>query len=203
MNDEKAVSPPSSVMWHPIETAPKDNKHPLYLAQFNIDTGELIELDWDAAWEAESESWEMPQVYYTWCSANGRVEEPTHWAYQNASIPQSAYAELAVERDELKFRVEQLDALVTRISDRAEKAESQLAELRKELADTESDMGTCADHNIELQGQLADLRGRVDSVLTRYQDRRVFRNPHTAQVARAIQEEIGTLAAADGGCHAG
>lgn len=84
------VSPPSGVAWHPIETAPKDNKHPLYLAQFNPDTGELIELDWDASWEAESESWEIPQVYYIWRSANGRVEEPTHWAYQNALAQQPA-----------------------------------------------------------------------------------------------------------------
>ena len=89
------VSPPSSVVWHPIETAPKDNKHPLYLAQFDHDTGELIELDWDAAWEAESESWEIPQVYYIWRSANDRVGEPTHWAYQNASIQQPAADRLA------------------------------------------------------------------------------------------------------------
>lgn len=80
------VSPPSSVAWHPIETAPKDNKHPLYLAQFNLDTGELIELDWDAAWESESESWEIPEVYYIWRSANGRVEEPTHWAYMKNCV---------------------------------------------------------------------------------------------------------------------
>lgn len=93
------VSPPSGVAWHPIETAPKDNKHPLYLAQFNPDTGELIELDWDASWEAESESWEIPQVYYIWRSANGRVEEPTHWAYQNALAQQPAAVDGAmVER---------------------------------------------------------------------------------------------------------
>lgn len=79
--------PPNAVAWHPIETAPKDNKRPLYLAQFNTDTGELIDLDWDASWEAESESWEIPQVYYIWRSANGRVEEPTHWAYQDLQQP--------------------------------------------------------------------------------------------------------------------
>lgn len=45
-------------------------------------------------------------------------------------IPHSAYAELAAERDEMKFRAEQLDALVTRINDRADTAESQLAEER-------------------------------------------------------------------------
>lgn len=84
------ASPPSGVTWHPIETAPKDNKQPLYLARFDPDTGELIELDWDAYWEAESESWEMPQVYYIWRSANDRVEDPTHWAYQNISEPKPA-----------------------------------------------------------------------------------------------------------------
>lgn len=79
--------PPSTVAWHPIETAPKDNKRPLYLAQFNTETGDLIDLDWDASWEPESESWEIPQVYYIWRSANGRVEEPTHWAYQDLQQP--------------------------------------------------------------------------------------------------------------------
>lgn len=82
-----APVPPNAVVWHPIETAPKDNKRPLYLAQFNTETGDLIDLDWDASWEPESESWEIPQVYYVWRSANGRVEEPTHWAYQGLQEP--------------------------------------------------------------------------------------------------------------------
>ncbi len=82
-----APVPPNAVVWHPIETAPKDNKRPLYLAQFNTETGDLIDLDWDASWEPESESWEIPQVYYIWRSANGRVEEPTHWAYQDLQQP--------------------------------------------------------------------------------------------------------------------
>lgn len=68
--------------WYPIEQAPKDNKRPLFIAQFD-DEGKLIEMDWDAIWEAESESWELPQVYYVWMSANGRVEEPTHFAYMD------------------------------------------------------------------------------------------------------------------------
>lgn len=76
--NESLPTPPSK--WHPIETAPKDNKRPLWLAEFNED-GSLRELDWDGAWEIEQESWEMPEYYYVWCSANGRVEEPTHWAY--------------------------------------------------------------------------------------------------------------------------
>ena len=89
-----APVPPNAVTWHPIETAPKDNKRPLYLAQFNTETGDLIDLDWDASWEPESESWEIPQVYYIWRSANGRVEEPTHWAYQDlASAPQQPVGE--------------------------------------------------------------------------------------------------------------
>lgn len=68
--------------WMPIETAPKDNKRPLYPARFD-DQGKLQEIDFDGSWESESESWELPQVYYYWASANDRVEEPTHWAYQN------------------------------------------------------------------------------------------------------------------------
>ena len=73
--------------WLPIETAPKDNERPLWIAQFNQDTGKLIALDWDASWEREQESWEIPQVYYIWRSANGSVEEPTHWAYQESDTP--------------------------------------------------------------------------------------------------------------------
>lgn len=71
------------INWQPIETAPKDNKRPLYLAHFN-DAGEMTEIDFNASWEAEQESWEIPQVYYIWVSEHGRVEEPTHWAYMDA-----------------------------------------------------------------------------------------------------------------------
>lgn len=99
----KGTVPPSAITWHPIETAPKDNKHPLYLAQFNPDTGELIELDWDASWEAESESWEIPQVYYVWRSANDRVEEPTHWAYQNIPAQQPAAVDGAARRRDVRL----------------------------------------------------------------------------------------------------
>lgn len=67
--------------WQPIETAPKDNKRPLLLACFAAN-GRMTSFDWNAAWESESESWEIPQVYYYWASENGYVEEPTHWAYQ-------------------------------------------------------------------------------------------------------------------------
>lgn len=74
-------------VWRPIETAPKDNARPLYLARFNPDTGELQGIDWDGSWEAESEGWEMPQIYYVWKSAHATVDEPTHWAYQDEPIP--------------------------------------------------------------------------------------------------------------------
>lgn len=68
-------------MWQPIETAPKDNKRPLWLARFN-DDGTMQSFDYNGSWESESESWEMPQVYYFWATENGYVEEPSHWAYQ-------------------------------------------------------------------------------------------------------------------------
>lgn len=70
--------------WLPIETAPRDNKRMLYLA--SIVDGELRELDFDGIWQSESESWEMPEVYYYWASASG-IEEPTHWAYQDQPLP--------------------------------------------------------------------------------------------------------------------
>lgn len=70
--------------WLPIESAPKDNKRMLYLA--HIVEGELKELDFDGIWQAESESWEMPEIYYYWASANG-IEEPTHWSYQDKPLP--------------------------------------------------------------------------------------------------------------------
>ncbi len=79
--------------WRPIETAPKDNQRPLLLAQFNRDTGELMCIDYDGTWESENESWEVPQAYYFWASAEGRIEEPTHWMYQPnwyATMPTAA-----------------------------------------------------------------------------------------------------------------
>jgi hypothetical protein len=75
------AAPPAQGEWQPIETAPKDNKRPLFLAHFN-EAGQLTEFDWNASWESESESWEIPQTYYYWASENGSVEEPTHWMYQ-------------------------------------------------------------------------------------------------------------------------
>lgn len=67
--------------WRPIATAPKDNKRPLLIARFN-DDGSMQSFDYDAIWKSESESWEIPEVYYYWASANGDVEEPTHWCYE-------------------------------------------------------------------------------------------------------------------------
>ena len=68
-------------MWQPIETAPKDNKRPLWLARFN-DDGTMQSFDYNGSWESDYESWEMPEVYYYWASENGNGEEPSHWAYQ-------------------------------------------------------------------------------------------------------------------------
>ena len=76
------------VAWMPIDTAPTDNKRPLYLARFYND--ELMELDFDGTWEYWQESWEMPHINgYCWVSASG-IEEPTHWAYQDEPLPHTA-----------------------------------------------------------------------------------------------------------------
>jgi hypothetical protein len=84
--------------WQPINTAPKDNKRPLYLARIDKE-GKLIEIDFDGAWELWTESWEMPTIKgYCWCSARG-IEEPTHWAYQDEPIPSELTAKTIVERD--------------------------------------------------------------------------------------------------------
>lgn len=69
------------MVWHPIDTAPKDNKRPLFIARFN-DDGSMQSFDYDAIWKSERESWELPEVYYYWASANGNVEEPTHWCFE-------------------------------------------------------------------------------------------------------------------------
>jgi hypothetical protein len=67
--------------WQPINTAPRNNKCPLYLARFDQD-GKIAELDYDGIWEYWQESWEMPHINgWDWCSARG-IYEPTHWAYQ-------------------------------------------------------------------------------------------------------------------------
>ena len=79
----------ASSKWQPIETAPKDNQVPLYLARFNAE-GELLELDWDGVWEYWQESVEMSHINgYSWMSARG-IEEPTHWAYQREVPPPPA-----------------------------------------------------------------------------------------------------------------
>lgn len=89
LNGDFAATPaangPGEAGWLPIETAPRDNKRMLYLARFD-DDGRLEALDFDGIWHHESESWEMPQVYYFWASAHG-IEEPTHWAYQDEPLP--------------------------------------------------------------------------------------------------------------------
>lgn len=46
----------------------------------NICDGEIQDIDFDAIFTEEHESWELPQPYWIWQSAFGRVEEPTHWA---------------------------------------------------------------------------------------------------------------------------
>lgn len=65
--------------WMPIETAPRNGESRIMIAA--IRDGEIQDIDFDAIYEQEQESWEMPQVYWVWKSAFGRIEEPTHWAY--------------------------------------------------------------------------------------------------------------------------
>ena len=72
-----------SYQWQLIDTAPKDNKRPLLLASFN-DDGTLESIDYAGIWESDRESWEIPELYYFWATANGSVEEPTHWMYEPA-----------------------------------------------------------------------------------------------------------------------
>lgn len=81
------ITTPLTTGWRPIDTAPRDNKRPLYLAKFD-EQGQLRHLDFDGAWEFESESWEQAYLSdgYYWMSANG-IEEPTHWAYQDEPLP--------------------------------------------------------------------------------------------------------------------
>ena len=72
--------------WQPIETAPKDNARPLYLARFD-EHGKLDEIDFDGTWEYWEESWELSHINgWVWTSAKG-IEEPTHWAYQDIGAP--------------------------------------------------------------------------------------------------------------------
>ena len=82
INDALSQPAPVAVpgpQWQPIESAPKDGNPPIFIAQFNPETGELISLDADGIYEMESESWEMPRQYRIWKSWLGLVEEPTHW----------------------------------------------------------------------------------------------------------------------------
>lgn len=76
------------MIWQPIETAPKDNSRALYLAVLD-ENGAVQEIDVDGSWDWIPE--EPPHSgFYGWCSAFGRVEEPTHWAYQEGAPPQEA-----------------------------------------------------------------------------------------------------------------
>ena len=67
--------------WQPIDIAPKDNKRPLMLAQFDS-SGHLLAVDYNGIWHSDSESWEIPELYWYWQGENDSVEEPTHWTYQ-------------------------------------------------------------------------------------------------------------------------
>lgn len=83
---EDVPNPPG---WQPIETAPTDNKRPLYLARFN-DDGKLLELGFDGIWEYDSgDGWEHNNGGHYWQSSGALFEcdQPTHWAYQDKPLP--------------------------------------------------------------------------------------------------------------------
>lgn len=129
--------------WQPIATAPKDNKHPLLLARFN-DDGSLQCWDHGGLWQQEQESWEMPQVYYYWASAEG-IEEPSHWMYEpdwfaNLSVPAPPQTPKAVP--ELSMTLMQ----TTR---------NKLHSLHQRYEDA------------ELRPEIEDLANQLDSVLDR------------------------------------
>lgn len=75
------------VKWQPIATAPTNvDAGLIYLARLD-DDGNILELDYDGAWEYWEESWEMSHINgWDFCSANG-IEEPTHWAWQTDAPP--------------------------------------------------------------------------------------------------------------------
>lgn len=66
------------VTWMPIETAPKNGEQRIMIA--HISNGDVTDIDFDAVFAEDRESWEIPEPYWYWKSAFGRVEEPTHWA---------------------------------------------------------------------------------------------------------------------------
>ena len=88
----RATKKTEETVWRNIESAPLDNKRPLYLARFS--NGKLQEIDFEGEWRSDSESWELPQVYWYWASASG-IEDPTHWAYQDEEIPPTSRVEKA------------------------------------------------------------------------------------------------------------
>lgn len=95
--------------------------------------------------------------------------EPTHLSDVEPLIPAASMDALRGELEELQVRYSLItkcyDALIVEAKKelaRAEAAETKLAELQRELADTESDMDTCADHNIGLQTKLAAVGALAD-----------------------------------------
>ena len=80
MNNENnsEIRPINRCEWQPIETAPKNGEQRIMITR--IVDGEITDIDFDATFEQDQESWEIPQFYWVWKSAFGRVEDPTHWA---------------------------------------------------------------------------------------------------------------------------
>ena len=82
---ELGWSPP----WQPIETAPKDNKRLLHLAQMS-EQGQVVAMDTNCIWEYWEESWEMPNINGWYWSGDNTIDEPTHWRFMDESFPKLA-----------------------------------------------------------------------------------------------------------------
>lgn len=114
MSEQSNPASEQKPIWEPIATAPRDNKRPLYLARIN-ENGKLLEIDFDGGWEFWQESYEMPHICgWGWCSANG-IEEPTHWAFQDAQLPSVPQPDYKAQRDALLEALEEETDAVQRL----------------------------------------------------------------------------------------
>jgi hypothetical protein len=70
--------------WQPIETAPKDNKRQLYLAEISS-TGEILDMDFGGFWGRDNYA-EPGEPEFTWFGSQG-ISNPTHWCFMGDALP--------------------------------------------------------------------------------------------------------------------